>query len=229
MPLRACRAILFDFGGTLDSDGEHWLDRIYRLYAAGGIDAPKTEIKRAFYYADDRCYADPSIFSTNLWTLMERHVRFQFEALGMKNRSKEMDIVYGFCSDSEQYLRRRAPLLQSLKKHFQLGIVSNFYGNLPSICEETGIAESLYLIIDSNRVGVRKPDPAIFELALTQLALDPQNVIFVGDSYERDMIPSKRAGMKCVWLKGPNPRQPPETISLDATIGQLLQLEELVA
>ena len=108
-----CRAILFDFGGTLDSDGEHWLDRTFRLYEAHGLDVPESEIKRAFYYADDRCYADPSIFSMNLWALMERHVRLQFEALNLKEHSKEREIIYGFCSESEQYLRRRAFLLRA--------------------------------------------------------------------------------------------------------------------
>lgn len=228
MLFRGCRAILFDFGGTLDSDGEHWLDRTFRLYEAGGLEVPKSEIKRAFYYADDRCYADPSILSVNLWALMERHVRLQFEALDLKEHSKERDIIYGFCSESEQYLRRRALLLRGLKNRFQLGIVSNFYGNLSFICEETGISESLRLIIDSNRVGLRKPDPAIFDLALAQIGFDPENVIFVGDSYERDMIPSKRVGMKTIWLKGPNPRVPAETVLLDATIGRLSKLAELL-
>lgn len=223
-----CRAILFDFGGTLDSDGEHWLDRTFRLYGAVGLDVPKSEIKRAFYYADDRCYADPTICAVNLWVLMERHVHLQFEALNIKERSKERDIIYGFCSESEQYLRRRAVWLRGLKNRFQLGIVSNFYGNLSFICEETGISESLRFIVDSNRVGLRKPDAAIFDLALAQLGFDPQSVIFVGDSYERDMMPSRRAGMKTVWLKGPNPRIPAETIQPDASIGRLSQLEELL-
>lgn len=227
-PFRDCRAILLDFGGTLDSDGEHWLDRTFRLYEASSLTAPKDEIKRAFYYADDQCCADPSILSMNLWGLMERHVHLQFQALRLRDHSKERDVIYGFCSESEQYLRKRAPLLRGLKNRFQLGVVSNFYGNLSPVCEEMGISESLRFIIDSNRVGVRKPDPAIFKLALTQLNLDPQQVIFVGDSYERDMIPSSRAGMKTVWLKGPNPRIPVETIHLDASIGRLSQLVELL-
>lgn len=44
-----CKPILFDFGGTLDSDGEHWLDRFYALYGDVGLRIPVSEIKEAFY------------------------------------------------------------------------------------------------------------------------------------------------------------------------------------
>src|SRR5262245_8247746 len=46
-------AFLFDFGGTLDSDGQHWLDRFYRIYEQIGLSAlAKDRIKEAFYWAD---------------------------------------------------------------------------------------------------------------------------------------------------------------------------------
>jgi hypothetical protein len=44
--LAFCKAILFDFGGTLDSDGEHWLDRVYALYETAGLEVAQPEIKR---------------------------------------------------------------------------------------------------------------------------------------------------------------------------------------
>ena len=55
---RECEALLFDFGGTIDSDGEHWLDRFFALYEGEGLDFQRDEIKRAFYEADSACHAD---------------------------------------------------------------------------------------------------------------------------------------------------------------------------
>jgi hypothetical protein len=43
--------LLFDFGGTLDADGLHWLDRFYAIYADIGLpEISKTLIKQAFYW-----------------------------------------------------------------------------------------------------------------------------------------------------------------------------------
>jgi hypothetical protein len=44
----SCKALLLDFGGTLDSDGKHWLDRFIRLYKQNGLDVAPEDIKRVF-------------------------------------------------------------------------------------------------------------------------------------------------------------------------------------
>ena len=224
-----CKAMLFDFGGTLDSDGEHWLDRFYELYAEAGFHLPLSEIKRAFYYADDRCCSDPRINVLGLRPLMRHHVHLQFESLGMGNNGKGRELVESFCSRSEGFLRRNAHLLTRAKRRYRLGLVSNFYGNVAAVCREAGLAELLDVILDSTLVGVSKPDPAFFRLALEQLGLVPEEVIFIGDSYERDMIPTRELGMKTIWLKGPHPRIPLNAGPVDAWITSLSELEALIS
>jgi putative hydrolase of the HAD superfamily len=82
-------------------------------------------------------------------------------------------------------------------------------------------------VVDSNRIGRQKPDPEIFHLALAELGLLAHEVIFVGDSYERDIIPSKHLGMKTVWLKGRNSAES-EAAEADACILSLGELEALI-
>lgn len=222
-----CRAILFDYGGTLDSDGERWPDRFYALYEEAALSFPREEIKRAFYYAEDRCYADPKVTGLDLRSLMGVHVRFQFEALGLKDRRKEQELADKFCATSKKFILRAARLLKRAKPRYRLGIISNFYGNLATLLEEARLLGLLDVVVDSNRVGVQKPNPEIFRYALKQLGLSADRVIFVGDSYERDMIPSRELGMKTVWLRGPNPA----TIGaeeVDACISSLSELEALI-
>jgi putative hydrolase of the HAD superfamily len=222
-----CRAILFDYGGTLDSDGERWPDRFYILYEEAGLDLPREEIKRAFYYAEDRSYADPSMARLGLRAFMGEHIRLQFEALGLSDGRGERRLADKFCATSEKCLLRAARLLKRAKPRYRLGIVSNFYGNLAGILKEAGLLEFLDVVVDSNRVGVQKPDPWIFRLALAQLGLLAHQVIFVGDSYERDMIPSRELGMKTIWLKGPNAGTV-ATMEVDACISSLSELEALI-
>jgi putative hydrolase of the HAD superfamily len=226
---RECRALLFDFGGTIDSDGEHWLDRFFALYEDTGLDIPREDIKRAFYHADAACHADPGVPSLGFRPLVDLHVRFQFEALSLSDGGLETQLAHRFCSGAEEVLLKRAYLLEYMKTRFRLGIVSNFFGNLERVLEEARLTGSMETIIDSGRVGVSKPDLAIFRLALERLDLPPGQVAFVGDSYERDMIPSALVGMKTVWLKGPHPRMPEKAPPVDTVITRLSDLEVLIS
>lgn len=223
-----CAGILFDFGGTLDSDGEHWLDRFFALYRQESIDFPEDVIKRAFYRAVSLCEADSRVNSWGLRSLMRHHVGLQFTELGLEEPGKRDRMIDTFCSKSERFLRRNAQLLQRVRERFRLGLVSNFYGNVATICEEAGLSPSLDVVIDSARLGKKKPDPEIYLAALHALGLSPEQAVFVGDSYDRDMMPARRLGMKTIWLKGPNPRIPANADPVDACITSLAELESLV-
>jgi putative hydrolase of the HAD superfamily len=226
---RECKAILFDFGGTLDSDGEHWLDRFYELYAQVGFSLPPSEIKRAFYHADALCCGHLQVVFSGLRPLMKQHIRLQFKALNLEAPEKEQKMAELFCVKSEPYLRRNALLLNRIRQLYRLGLVCNFYGNVAFLCGEFGLAESLEVILDSTQVGISKPNPEIFRMALEKFELPSEQVIFVGDSYERDMIPARSLGMKTIWLKGPNPRIPLNAGPVDAWVSSLLDLEVLVS
>lgn len=223
-----CKAILFDFGGTLDSDGEHWLDRFYELYEQAGIEIPQAEIKRVFYNADDLCCSDPEVNEMGLRPLMKRHVALQFVALNLKNPGKEAEIVDRFCVKTERILQRNAELLKRLKPGRSLGVISNFYGNVETLCREAGLAESLDVILDSVRIGISKPDPEIFRIALGKLNVHPSEAVFVGDSYERDIMPARGLGMKAIWVKGPNPRLPENAGPVSCFISNLLEVEAIL-
>ncbi len=225
---RDSKAILFDFGGTLDSDGEHWLDRFYDLYDKAGLDFPFSEIKRAFYRADALCCADPNVASLGLRALMRYHVRLQFQALSLEAVAKEDALVQAFCEKSETFLCRNARILRRVRRAYRLGLVSNFYGNVAVLCREAGLTESLDVILDSTQVGISKPDARLFRMALEALELKPEQAVFVGDSYERDIVPARELGMKTIWLKGPHPRAPLNPEPVDGSISSLSELESLI-
>jgi putative hydrolase of the HAD superfamily len=223
-----CEAILFDFGGTLDSDGEHWLDRFSELYEHAGLDLRRDDIKRAFYHADQLCCSDPQVDTMGLRPLMKHHVHLQFSALKLNDPVKEGEMIEQFCAKTERILQRNAELLRRLKTAYRLGLVSNFCGNAATLCHEAGLADSLEVILDSTQVGVSKPDLEIFRMALGKLNLAPARAIFVGDSYERDIMPARLLGMKTIWFKGPNPRLPANFYQADYQISNLMELESIV-
>jgi putative hydrolase of the HAD superfamily len=99
-------------------------------------------------------------------------------------------------------------LLDSLRKRgLQLGIVSNAYDPgwlLRRDLDEMGLTERVDAIVFSSEVGMRKPDPAIFRVALEALQVEPEQTIFVGDRLYEDVRGAGELGMTTVqalWFR----------------------------
>ena len=78
--------------------------------------------------------------------------------------------------------------------------------------QRAGILTYFDNITISSDVGFIKPHPEIFRRALTESKLKPDEVVFVGDTYQQDIIGAKRVGLKTVWL---NTRHEPRTMARD--------------
>ena len=157
------RAILFDMGGTLDGDGLHWLDRFLALYKTLGVELPRDSIRDAFDEAERRAALDETMASSNLAQMIKLHVQWQLAHLGLKDPDLEEHLVEGFITPVRKAAADNAQLLGTLvERGFELGVVSNGCGNVEKLCADFGYATHLSVIVDSRRVGLFKPDPAIF-------------------------------------------------------------------
>jgi HAD superfamily hydrolase (TIGR01509 family) len=221
--------ILFDFGGTLDSDGGHWLDRTWQMYTRIGFDKiDKNAIKDAFYWADERLPTLPNVNNLLYRDMMQQHLAWQFQKLGIKDASKETEAVAFFVREAEKALRRNLAILKTLSESgYKLGVVSNNYGNMETLCREFGYNEVLSAIIDSAVEGVSKPDSKIYLLALERLGAVPEKTLMVGDNFERDILPARSLGMKTAWLIGNWKRPPcPDPTKVDFILKTLTDLPD---
>jgi putative hydrolase of the HAD superfamily len=219
------RAILFDMGGTLDGDGLSWLDRFVVLYKNLGADFPREVIRDAFDEAERHSALDENIASSNLAQMIEFHVTWQLARLGLKDRKLEQNLVAGFIEPVRKAAVENAQLLATLvKRGFILGVVSNGCGNVEKLCADLGYTPYLSVIVDSRRVGLYKPDPAIFLHAAGKIGGDPGTIMMVGDSFDRDVLPAKKAGMKAAWLEGVAPRDCPDPSMIDLHLRRLADL-----
>ncbi len=194
--------ILFDFGGTLDSDGGHWLDRTYALYDRRGLNVPRPEVKQAFYAADEACVQADRVRHRDMRELMTYHFEYQLQMLGIPSAADRDWLCDQFCVEAEAAFRRNAATLEQLSRKYRLGILSNFYGNLVQICESAGIARFFKAIVDSSREGLKKPDLGFFRLGLERIGAAPAQAAMVGDNVERDIVPAKELGLKTFWVMG---------------------------
>lgn len=107
----------------------------------------------------------------------------------------------------EAYPRSNAPVegaaavVKALAPKFQLGIVSN---GLPDVqyqkLETLGIRHFFDCVVLSEELGIRKPDPRIFWHTTGLLGREPEECLYVGDSYNADVVGGKKAGMQACWF-----------------------------
>lgn len=101
------------------------------------------------------------------------------------------------------------PFIAELSEQYRIGLVSNFDHDptAHAILKRDGIHAHFDEIIISDSHGWRKPHRRIFDDALTALELDVGEVLFVGDSWEDDVVGAQSCGLDIAWVNAKN--QPP--------------------
>jgi HAD superfamily hydrolase (TIGR01549 family) len=206
--VQAIETVLFDFGGTLDSDGVAWKERFYALYQSEGLDLSAEAFAPAFYAADDALVG--SLAPTTgleetvdaLTTKLVTELARRGGGTGQReiDRARRERVALRFLSEMSLAFARNRPVLETLAQRYRLGVVSNFYGNLEAVCESSGLGRLFGVMADSQRVGAEKPEPAIFQAALTALQAAPETTVMVGDSLRRDYEGARRSGMGFIWI-----------------------------
>ncbi len=203
------KAIIFDFGGTIESDGLNWIRRFHHLYEEKNIHVPLHQFYDFIRSLDIQLINEENIRNYNLSTLVKCHIDYQLQNFDKLNLSVKPDknfrkhIYRRFLNDTNVIIERNRPLIEKLSKLFNLGIVSNFYGNLDIVLKKYRLIKYFKVVVDSQVVGYRKPDPSIFLLAAKKLDVSPQEILFVGDSYAMDIRPTLKIGFGVVWMKHP--------------------------
>lgn len=96
----------------------------------------------------------------------------------------------------------RSQAVRRLAPHFRLGLLSNFDDAQcgREVLLDTGVADLFEAIIISAEAGLRKPNPLIYERILAMLQVEPDAVLFVGDTPREDVLGPRRAAMRVAWV-----------------------------
>jgi HAD superfamily hydrolase (TIGR01662 family) len=95
-------------------------------------------------------------------------------------------------------------VLETLRKRgYRLGVVSNWSWNLRDRAAQVGLDQHFEIVWASAYAGCNKPHPDIFHQALDRMAppeIPPDRVLYVGDSYDHDVVGAQNAGLDVVLL-----------------------------
>lgn len=195
------RGYIFDYGGTLDTGGNHWGKVFWHAYQHAGVPVSEQQFRDSYVYAE-RYLGQHHVIGpeyTFRQTLAEK-LRLQGTVLGCERFRDELltSLMALACRHTADSLK----VLLWLKERYPLVLVSNFYGNLSTVLREFRLDGVFSRVVESAAVGVCKPDPRIFTLGVEALGMEPGAVTVVGDSMDKDIVPAKQAGCRTVWLKG---------------------------
>lgn len=229
------KGIIFDYGGTLDTGGTHWSHVIRDGWDKAGVKADDAMFREAYVYAEQELERVTHIlphhnFSNLLDIKMQIELQYlaqhgDFPPAMVDEKAKEIaDYCYAVAKDN---VEKSKVVLQQLAERYPLVLVSNFYGNIESVLQDFGILDCFKKVVESARVGVRKPDSGIFEIAIKFLGLKPEEVLVVGDSIKNDIDPAKKLGCQTLLLEGkgwdntPLNHEGPSIKALDEILGFL--------
>ena len=202
------KGYIFDYGGTLDTGGQHWGKVIWHAYERQQVPVSEEAFRDAYVHAERTLGRNPIIQPDfTFYKTIETKIRIQLEYLQEKNDVSSVSYYLKKLTDDlyaltcKETAKSREVLLQ-LKQQYPMVLVSNFYGNIATVLKEFKLDGIFDKIIESAVVGVRKPDPQIFTLGVEALGMRPDEVVVVGDSMDKDIIPAGKAGCHTVWFKG---------------------------
>lgn len=202
------KGFIFDYGGTLDTRGNHWGKVLWHGYERTGVPVGEQDFRDAYVYGERTLATSPIVKPDFTFRdTLQAKIRLQLQwleenrSLGDATRYLEriLDDVYQQTKDTT---KESALVLEELAKRFPLVLVSNFYGNISTVLREFGLDHLFGDIIESAVVGIRKPDARIFALGVERLGLKAEEVAVVGDSYDKDILPSHSIGCHTIWFKG---------------------------
>ena len=202
------KGYIFDYGGTLDTGGQHWGKVIWHAYEHLQVPVSEADFRDAYVHAERTLGKNPIIKPDfTFYKTLETKISLQLEYLHQQGHlSHHTSYIKPLTSHLyeatvAETARSREVLLE-LKKQYPMVLVSNFYGNIATVLNEFKLDGIFDTIIESAVVGVRKPDPKIFTLGVEALGMQPDEVVVVGDSMDKDIIPAAKAGCHTVWFIG---------------------------
>lgn len=231
----AVKTLLFDYGGTLDTNGRHWSHVLWEAYRTVGFPVSEEAFREAYVYGE-RYLGSHSVIAPedDFHTVLLKKVRLEIEAchvlLSEEERETYITEISTWCNDYVlRNMEQTRRILEALQRRYRLGLVSNFYGNLPAVLHAYGLTSYFPVVVESAAVGIRKPDEAIYALGVERTATKAEETVIIGDSFSKDILPARRLGCKSVWFKGETWKPEQNDVSVpDAIITELSELVSIL-
>lgn len=163
---------------------------------------------RARVQLDDHVFARAAAReSTESQAAATRYLAYVLEGLGVTERQTVEQIAawrrsfnppVGVWTNHDPQALEALALVRA--SGLRAAAISNSNGSVRAVLDTVGLVSHLDFVLDSGEVGVEKPDPRIFELALARAGVAPGEAAYIGDLYTIDARGAGAAGLRAVLL-----------------------------
>lgn len=190
---RGERIVFFDVGNVLIDDDPFLCEAFRLIHRAMPAESPRARLER---------------FLGDVERALRYHGHLAVERMGSRCLGKEWPKVRRWLQQELDkrwwHLVRAIPrareALGSLKERFRLGIIANQPPMALDFLEREGLLSLFEVVILDSQHQARKPDVALYRIALEEAKVDPPEALMVGDRLDNDVIPSRRIGMRALLL-----------------------------
>jgi putative hydrolase of the HAD superfamily len=188
----AIRAVLFDFGGVILSSP---FEAFTRYEERHGLPAGFVRSVNA---------TDPD---DNAWARLERSeldldgfaVAFERESAALGHRVSGWDVLGLLAGELRPEM---VDVVERCAARYATGLLTNNVTGLDVRPELAEVVACFDVVVESSAVGVRKPEPAFYELACDLLAIEPHEAVFL-DDLGVNLKPARAMGMATIKVHDP--------------------------
>lgn len=227
------KSVFFDLDDTLHDHQKPFRDAITRSFPEVFDDRTIMSIYKKFRECSDDLW---TAYVTNEIALDEMRIqrisqtmKF-FDMILTREQAETFQLIYESCLSNLELFPMVNELLGALQeKGLQVGIITNgpaeHQRNKIKALGLTNYISEEHIFI-SGELGIAKPDPRIFQLAAEKTGHSPSELLYVGDSWDNDVIGAYQAGWDAVWFNHRKRQPGSEQIQRLAEIDHLMELIE---
>lgn len=231
--MKKIKAILFDIDDTLyDRNLAQGmiLERIVKKLPQVFQSLPMDRVLSAFFDSD-RVATDAFNAGAPSEGLRDARSRHFLRLLGVKEDAADTitEIYVREYPDIDAPVEGAIPLVMESSRRFKIGVISNGFPDVQYRKLDTlGLRKAFTCIVLSEEIGIRKPDPRIFRQAAGLLGVPCPACLYVGDSYNSDIVGAKAAEMTTCWLCRDEAFPENAVIHTDYVVNTLEKLKHIV-
>jgi putative hydrolase of the HAD superfamily len=208
------RAVMFDFGGVVSTSP---FEAFARFEVESGL--PVDFVRQVNSTNPD----------TNAWSMLERGevdldqfcTRFEAEALALGHALDARALMGGLDGGLRPEM---VAAVRFCSNRFKTACLTNNFslGRTERRPEMAEVFELFDVVLESSKLGVRKPDPRFYEMACESVDVEPSEVVYL-DDLGVNLKPARQMGMRTIKVVRPEPA----LVELASVIG--VSVDELVA
>lgn len=196
-----------------------WLDEHYPRVTANYNPAQMVDLRKQFMTQDQKYSIDLSMMRRDF--LKKLACEHQYDSTSMADRG--FDVFYN-ARQQVSFYDDVFPVLERLKLKYRLGAITN--GN--ASVDKVGLGHLIEHTVSAIDLQVAKPDKRIYQCLADRFDVPSEQILYIGDHPEYDVIGPQVAGLRAAWINREN-QQWPESLPLPKyQFTNLYQLEVLL-